>query len=285
MSLTKHGKNVEDLLVGQYGNNVKTLPKTLMFDHISPATRLLEKRRQMFEVQEALNAQKEEFARREDAFRRREDENELKRNRALKRVADERKQIELKEIEIQKLKLQLNNKLNEEKLLKQQLDTNMKYQDYLENVVQNISKFFPEINDILNRHNDYLQYKKIKENQILNGNNEIAELQIRLETIKNQSLRIQADVDQRSNEATDKSLLLGQIMSSVSNILERCEESFHRRHNKPSNEHKKENKNNVVISLNELCEKTLSKLDWIAEYMDEFKRIIAAAGRIAIVSA
>jgi hypothetical protein len=44
-----------------------------MFDHVSAATRLLEKRRQMFEVQEALNAQKEEFARREDAFRRRED--------------------------------------------------------------------------------------------------------------------------------------------------------------------------------------------------------------------
>ena len=36
------------------------------------ATRLLEKRRQMFEVQEALNAQKDEFNRRENAFRRRE---------------------------------------------------------------------------------------------------------------------------------------------------------------------------------------------------------------------
>ena len=41
------------------------LPQTLTLDHVSPATRLLEKRRQMFEVQEALDAQKEEFARRE----------------------------------------------------------------------------------------------------------------------------------------------------------------------------------------------------------------------------
>jgi len=32
-------------------------------DDVSPATRLLEKRRQMFEVQEALETQKEEFAR------------------------------------------------------------------------------------------------------------------------------------------------------------------------------------------------------------------------------
>lgn len=34
-----------------------------ILDHVSPATRLLEKRRQMFEIQEALEAQKEEFAR------------------------------------------------------------------------------------------------------------------------------------------------------------------------------------------------------------------------------
>ena len=32
-------------------------------DHVSPATRLLEKRRQMFEVQEALDKKKDEFAR------------------------------------------------------------------------------------------------------------------------------------------------------------------------------------------------------------------------------
>ena len=49
------------------------LPETLVIDHVSAATRLLEKRRQMFEVQEALNSQKEEFTRREDAFRRREE--------------------------------------------------------------------------------------------------------------------------------------------------------------------------------------------------------------------
>lgn len=37
--------------------------KTLILEHVAPATRLLEKRRQMFEVQEALEAQKTEFAR------------------------------------------------------------------------------------------------------------------------------------------------------------------------------------------------------------------------------
>ena len=68
------GDKVEDKLLKEYGGRGTTnLPTTLMFDHVSPATRLLEKRRQMFEVQEALNAQKDEFNRREDAYRRRED--------------------------------------------------------------------------------------------------------------------------------------------------------------------------------------------------------------------
>lgn len=39
------------------------MPPNFLLDHVSPATRLLEKRRQMFEIQEALEAQKEEFAR------------------------------------------------------------------------------------------------------------------------------------------------------------------------------------------------------------------------------
>lgn len=39
------------------------MPHNFLLDHVSPATRLLEKRRQMFEIQEALEAQKEEFAR------------------------------------------------------------------------------------------------------------------------------------------------------------------------------------------------------------------------------
>jgi hypothetical protein len=59
--MKKDDKNmsIEDKLLEQYGGRgTNSLPQTLMFDHVSPATRLLEKRRQMFEVQEALNSQK-----------------------------------------------------------------------------------------------------------------------------------------------------------------------------------------------------------------------------------
>jgi hypothetical protein len=114
----KDTDKVEDKLLDIYGGrDPAALPTTLMFDHVSPATRLLEKRRQMFEVQEALNSQKDEFNRREDAYRRREDglrrkdlelqeslikfnkflqENESKRYRAQRRAAEERKQQDIK---------------------------------------------------------------------------------------------------------------------------------------------------------------------------------------------
>jgi len=39
----------------------KKLPNHLQFDTVSPATKLLEKRRKMYEVHEAFEAQKEEF--------------------------------------------------------------------------------------------------------------------------------------------------------------------------------------------------------------------------------
>jgi len=165
---------VEEKMLDVYGGRQdKNLPTTMMFDHVSPATRLLEKRRQMFEVQEALNSQKDEFSRREDAFRRREDglrrkdlelqeslikfnkflkENESKRNRALKRAAEERKQREAKEMEIKKLEQQLKEKLLEENELKEEVQRNLQYQDFLESVCQNMSKYFPEISDILNRY-------------------------------------------------------------------------------------------------------------------------------------
>jgi hypothetical protein len=123
-------------------------------------------------VQEALDAQKEEFARREDAFRRREDalrrkdlelqealikfnkflqENESKRSRAVKLAQDERKQRESKEQEIGKLKVQVGDKQGEERRMKTREEENTKFQRYLAAVVDYASKDYAEIEEILNR--------------------------------------------------------------------------------------------------------------------------------------
>jgi len=49
---------MENKMLDKFSGSGKVLPETLVIDHVSAATRLLEKRRQMFEVQEALNSQK-----------------------------------------------------------------------------------------------------------------------------------------------------------------------------------------------------------------------------------
>jgi len=255
-----------------YGGRNKNLPQTLTLDHVSPATRLLEKRRQMFEVQEALDAQKEEFARREDAFRRREEalrkkdlelqeslikfnkflqENESKRNRAIKRAADEKKQRELKEVEIEKLTQQYLTKKEDETTMKQQVSQNIKYQQFLTDVVEYVqgsSEDFPEVVDLLNRHktlrdaNDDLnqrqgdqdrendekrhyfsQVTKDRANEVLNRNNEIAMLQKHLESCSVGTLEMQQNVDTSIKGMSNKILLLGQMLASIENLLERFE--------------------------------------------------------------
>ena len=317
---TQGADKVDDKLNSMYGGRGTTnLPTTLMFDHVSPATRLLEKRRQMFEVQEALNAQKDEFNRREDAYRRREDglrrkdlelqeslikfnkflqENESKRNRALRRAADERKQQDAKDIEIKRFEQQLKEKLLEEALLKQEVEKNLQYQDYLENVCQSMSKYFPEISDILSRYRtlrdanmqllaskeqddlerdmkerEYNLYNKDKTNQLLNQNNEIAELQIQQEKTIAHGLSIQKEIDKKKADASDKALTLGVVLSGVANTLNRCEESFCNRHNKPMRDNSGEKPPNTDEELKEEAEKTLQRLDEVAMFIVDFMDI------------
>lgn len=171
----------------------------VFLENACTATRMLEKRRHLFEAQEALEMQKEEFARREDTFHRREEqlrkrdlklqeslimfnsflqENENKKTRAIKKYNDEFKQIEIKEKEIIRLQKILREKKREEKQLKIKLNKNMKYNNYLNSVVGYVQKKggvsssasssstspsdhdFQEIQDILNRHNTLLTVNK-----------------------------------------------------------------------------------------------------------------------------
>merc|ERR1719157_434923 len=110
------------------GGGGNSHPQHLIFENVSPATRLLEKRRQMYEVQDALENQKTRFAKEEETFRKKEEQlrakdlqlqhqlfrfnkflqdNEAKRRRAETRASEEMSQIKQKEDEIQDLQNQL----------------------------------------------------------------------------------------------------------------------------------------------------------------------------------
>mmetsp|Transcript_41925 Transcript_41925/g.50804 ORF Transcript_41925/g.50804 Transcript_41925/m.50804 type:complete len:312 (-) Transcript_41925:960-1895(-) len=150
----------------------KTMPHTLVLEHVSPATRLLEKRRQMFEVQEALEAQKQEFNRKEEVFKRREEglkkkdlelqeslirfskflqENDSKRTRAEKKASDEIKLRSQKEGEIEQLNVTLGDLKGEKKTTSDVVEKNMSYQKYLETVLD-VADEYHEINDLLMRY-------------------------------------------------------------------------------------------------------------------------------------
>jgi len=222
--------------------------------------------------------------------------NKTKKNRALKRTADERKQRELKESEIKKLELKLQEIALEEKALKSELEKNIKYQEYLESVVLNMSKFFPEISDILKRYNvlkscnldliekalsgeqlneetlrDFMIYRKEKENSMLTDSNAISTLQVAYEQKLTSTSNLLVTIDNETKNATDKSVNLGQILTSVANILERADTSFRIRHNKPMIDHTLDTSENM--SLNEKCYRAISKLEEISMFMGDYNDI------------
>ena len=124
------------------------------------------------EVQEALDAQKEEFQRREATFKRREDmlkkkdlelqeslirfnkflqENDSKRNRAEKKRLDEQKQKTSKEAEIEKLKEEVKNQLAKRREMELEVKKMSKYEAFLDTVLE-IEDDYPEIPDLLARY-------------------------------------------------------------------------------------------------------------------------------------
>lgn len=146
----------------------------LTLDHVSPATLLLEKRRQMLEVQQALDAQKEEYARKEALFRRREQqlrkkdlelqENLCQFNKFLKDKSDKRQQYLKKADNERKLKVarqkdielkqkELTNLIDTCNKLEKEFKSHEKYEKYLETIKQKSYQDFPEIEYILKRYN------------------------------------------------------------------------------------------------------------------------------------
>ncbi|XP_024516016.1 cilia- and flagella-associated protein 73 [Selaginella moellendorffii] len=145
-------------------------------DKALPATRLLEKRRLMFQVQEALERKKVEFASKEDELTRREEalrikdrelqdsligfskflqENNIKRIRAEKKAADEIRLQAEKEAEIRQIETKIEQLQNEKVATKNALGRMMAYQKYLETVVE-VAEEYHEVNDLLLRYSTLL---------------------------------------------------------------------------------------------------------------------------------
>lgn len=162
-------------------------PQQLIFENVSPATRLLEKRRQMYEVQDALENQKTRFAKEEEQFRKREEQlrakdlqlqhqlfkfnkflqdNEAKRRRAETRALEEGAQIRQREEEIRELEKQLEESKHLCTELEEEVARNMKYEEFLDRVKDTCEEY-SEIQDLVTRYETLESaHKDLMENQI-----------------------------------------------------------------------------------------------------------------------
>ena len=141
---------------------------------ISPATKLLEKRRLMYEIQESFGMAKDDEKQREEVFKTKEaqlrardlfiqeqlitfnkflQDNEIKKSRANKRYEDENKGKKQKEEKYEKLRKEIKKNKKENHRLERHVQNIRKYEDYLELVRDKNPDDFQDISEILNRYN------------------------------------------------------------------------------------------------------------------------------------
>jgi chromosome segregation ATPase len=125
---THRGSGLEDYFKTTLEDKLLVKMPEQQSDSLTPATRLLEKKREMAEVETALAAQKEEFQLKMETLQQRRDdlerkernlkeqllkfekflkENDLKRARALKKTEGEREVCRIKDAEIQQLRAEI----------------------------------------------------------------------------------------------------------------------------------------------------------------------------------
>ena len=141
-------------------------------DHLTPATRLLEKRREMTEVEQALAAQKEEFQMKMESLQQRKEElerkefqlkesllkfdkflkeNDSKRARAVKKANDEKDLKKSKDKEIERLIDETAAYAKEKERLAKKLDKHVIFHKYMEKVLESAEEFH-ETREVIARY-------------------------------------------------------------------------------------------------------------------------------------
>lgn len=113
-------------------------------------------------------------------------------------------------------------------------------------------------------------FSKAGANTILNNNNDISKLKELLEREHTEVLVTQSSMDKNLVESSAKTLELGQILSSIANMLSRCEESFRVRHNKPARLLEK----TEGLSVGEQCAITMAMLEELGLFMVDFQSLV-----------
>lgn len=224
-------------------------------------------------------------------------ENEAKRSKAEKKFEEENKLKKAKDDRI----LELNHEIQvlNERANKLERDVNKmkKYEEFLERVRERNQDEFQDISDILSRYNtlrtsyndliskrqkfeEELQeikaardsYEKARKDEVLTLNNDIANLQKRIETTDLKKTELQKNLETASRDATEKDLELGIMITAIENLFYRCSVESHSKI-----QHSRELEKKHVPNANDYnlrAEIASAKLNVIRAYMLDFRRMV-----------
>ncbi|KAJ7309610.1 hypothetical protein JRQ81_007664 [Phrynocephalus forsythii] len=234
-------------------------------DFLPSACHLLEKRRELAEVERALSAKKEEFQMKmEELHGRRQElehkerqfkeavlkfdkflkENDAKQKRALCRATEEQRQASQRGPEAERLRQEITRLQGVKETLQQRLSAHKAFPEYLRKVLET-SEQFREIPELIDRFQTLMstqaslaqrelvareaveeararlqRYVEESSNQILQQNNQVAELQSRLDEIRTRVLEGESNWICIQNTAANKTLELGQIKLATLNLFQ-----------------------------------------------------------------
>lgn len=230
----------------------------------TPVTKLLEKRRQILEVEKGLVEQKIMFNERHRVAQERRTEidlkskllqdshvkfdkylkeNDIKKNRAIQKLKEEVSHNEQKTQEIDQLKSQILSLELQNKQQEAQVANGAKYHGYLESVVEQMEDFL-EIKDVISRHIALssidselrIRQRKVQDNveslkirlqslldeyvtQKLHLNNALTSKKVKMEGLEAVTMEWQQTLDTNVDNASQKSLELGQIRMATNNLF------------------------------------------------------------------
>lgn len=201
-------------------------------DHLTQATRLLEKRREMGEVENALVAEKEEFQMKMDSLNQRKQElekkelqlkesvvkfdkflkeNDAKLSRAVKKAEDERELQKAKQKEIERLQDEISSQMKLKEKLQRKVHKFGTFNRYLEQSVEH-SDEFQEIREVIDRYDtlttnykDLLDSDKENEDKInalrKELNSYLEQKNYEILSMNNELSELQTKLDSAQNES------------------------------------------------------------------------------------
>ncbi|XP_076364154.1 coiled-coil domain-containing protein 42 homolog isoform X3 [Tachypleus tridentatus] len=214
--------------------------------YLTNGTKLLEKKREISEVEDLLKQNKEEFKikakeleekkkelnerenKLKDSFKKFDkflEENDAKSAKALKKAEEEKESQKQKQKEIEKLKEDLALIQAKQKRLEENVAKYKIFNNFLEATVKSSEE------DLMNREQKYedrieeernkmIKYTEEKQNEILQYNNKLAELQTRFDKAQNEAIKWESRWAHIKNTAAMKTLLLGQIRMATYNLFQ-----------------------------------------------------------------